>query len=122
MTIASLTITASLHWGAGPHSCDLAPRLALRLVTYLLDFVSERFVFPHFALQEPHRDSGFLFNSTGSQQIHVRSFVPAALEVRCLDQALIDQAPQAEVDFPKAEPEFLGNLALAQLRVWLQQF
>jgi len=99
-----------------------ASGLAIRLVAYLLNLASERLVFPHPGLQEPHGDPGLLLNSTGREQIHVRRLVPAVLEVRCLDPASIDQAFQAVIDLAQTESQFLGDLPLAQSRIGLEQF
>src|SRR5450756_203530 len=54
---------------------------------------------------------------SGYKDVRVRRLASAVSEVTDLDQAFLDQRPQAVVGFPQADPELVGELALGRLRV-----
>ena len=85
-----------------------------------LNLELQRLVLTHFALQEPAGKRCLFSDSARSQYIHIAEFVLGIGEVLHLHQALLHQRLQAVVQPPHADTQLLGQFALSQVWVLLQ--
>ena len=78
-------------------------------------------VFAHLAFEEVAGESGFFGHAGGGEDVDVAEFVFRLAEVLHLDPAFVDQGFQAVVQAAHAHAQLLGQLALGQVGVGLQQ-
>lgn len=92
-------------------------QVALEDFDLALDGLELRFL----ALEESKGDAGFFFHPGGGEEVGVFALVGVFAEVAELDQAFFDQGAQAVVGFAQADAQLLGQLALAEGGVGLQE-
>ncbi len=80
----------------------------------------QRVVLFHLAFQEPAGQCHLFGNTLGREQVDILELVFALLEVAHLHKALVDEGVEAVVQPTHAHAEHLGQLALGQVRVILQ--
>src|ERR1041385_5708410 len=90
------------------------------LAAQALDLLGERLVLVHLAAQPADRDARLLLEAGRREVVHVGGLVLAVAEVARLEQALLHQGADAEVDLAQADPQRIGQLTLAQCRVFFQ--
>jgi len=80
----------------------------------------QRVVLFHLAFEEPAGQRDLFGNALGGEQVNVLELVLAFGKVRHLHKALVDESVEAVVQPPHAHAEHVGQLALGQVGVVLQ--
>ena len=78
-------------------------------------------MFGDFALEEAAGDAGLFGDAGRGELVQVAVFVPAAAEVADLEQAFFEQGFEAVVGFAEAYAQGLGQFALGDFRVGVDQ-
>ncbi len=85
-----------------------------------LDLLFQRLVFFHLASKEATGQRRLLGNAFGREQVDVLELILAVQKVLHLHKALVDQGVEAVVQATHAHAEVIGQLALGEIGVFLQ--